>query len=52
MRESIKALATTDKIYMLKGWEDSKGAKLERVIAQGLDIPILYEEDKKQESGD
>ena len=52
MRESIKALATTDKIYMLKGWKDSKGAKLERMIAEGLDIPIMYEEDSKKESGE
>ena len=43
MRECIKALPDCDKIYMLKGWENSKGAKIERSIAKTLGIEIIYE---------
>ena len=51
MRESIKSLATTDKIYMLRGWSGSKGAQLERTIAKALDIPVIYEEQMQKEIG-
>ncbi|MEN6296068.1 MAG: DUF4406 domain-containing protein [Chloroherpetonaceae bacterium] len=35
-------------IYLLKGWEDSAGSRIELAIAKNLDFDIIYEE---QESG-
>lgn len=32
-----------DAIYMLKGWENSKGARAEHALAVALDLKILYE---------
>ena len=43
MREGIKLLMGCDKIYMLEGWEDSEGARLEHMIAKQLRMPTLYE---------
>ena len=43
MRESIKLLMDCDQIYMLEGWEDSRGARLEQKIALELAMPRLYE---------
>jgi hypothetical protein len=42
MRVDIKALVDCDAILMLPNWEDSDGAKLELVIAQGLKLEIYY----------
>ena len=44
MKMSIHQLMECDTIYMLKGWEDSKGAKIEHHIAQDLNYNIMYEE--------
>lgn len=44
MRECMLAIAGCDTIYMLKGWEDSKGARLEHHIAWELGMDIMYEE--------
>ena len=44
MDACIKVLLESDAIYMLKGWQLSKGAKLEHTIAEGLGIKIVYEE--------
>ena len=30
-------------IYMLQGWQDSKGARIEHYIATQIGIPITYE---------
>jgi hypothetical protein len=30
-------------IYMLKGWETSKGAKAEKALAEALGLEIMYE---------
>lgn len=30
-------------IYMLQGWKDSKGARIEHYIATEIGIPITYE---------
>ena len=38
-REDCKA------IYMLNGWEDSQGAVIELLLAQGMKHKVLYEED-------
>ncbi len=44
MRGDIELLLSCDGIYMLKGWEKSKGAKLEHEIATALKIKMMYEE--------
>lgn len=38
MRADLKLLLDCDYIYMLDGWEDSKGARLERELAENLGI--------------
>ena len=45
MRKAIPQLLECDGIYMLDGWDKSKGAKLERIIALELGIDVFYEED-------
>ena len=37
-------LIKCDTIYMLRGWKQSKGAKIERFIAQILRMQIKYQE--------
>ncbi len=43
MRVDIALLLTCDYIYMLKGWELSKGAKLELDVASSCGIKVLFE---------
>jgi hypothetical protein len=43
MRECIAALIECDFIYMLVGWGDSEGAKLEYDLAVKLGITVLYQ---------
>jgi hypothetical protein len=43
MREGIKRLMDCDRLYMLEGWENSEGARLENMIAKQLHISCLYE---------
>lgn len=40
----LMMLAEADAIYMMKGWEDSKGACLEHAWAEVLGIEIFYED--------
>ena len=35
-----------DAIYMMNGWEDSRGARLEKAYAEYQDKLVLYEERK------
>ena len=42
LRRDIKYLADATAIYMLPGWENSKGASLEHHIAQALGMEIIY----------
>lgn len=42
MAEDIKALLYCDAIFMLENWTNSKGAKIEHGIAQGLGLPVYY----------
>jgi hypothetical protein len=44
MRADLTRLLRCDKIFMLRDWQDSKGAKLEHSIAEALGIEIIYEE--------
>jgi len=39
----LAMIRACDVIYMLKGWEESKGATLEKTYADYLGIGILYE---------
>lgn len=48
MRSSIAQLVKCDCIYMLHGWEGSKGANIEKKIAEELGIPDLFTGLKKQ----
>lgn len=41
MQEDIKALVDCEGIVMLPGWADSRGATLERHIAQGLSLRVM-----------
>lgn len=43
MRRDIAMLLECDSIYMLLGWEQSKGAKLELDVASSCGIPVLFE---------
>lgn len=41
MRADIKALCDCDAIYLLPGWEQSKGAHLELHVAHRLGLKVL-----------
>lgn len=41
MKKCIKALLDCDAIVILPDWEQSKGAKIERQLAEDLDIQIF-----------
>ncbi len=43
MRADIALLLGCDFIYMLRGWELSKGAKLELDVASSCGIQVLFE---------
>lgn len=49
MREDIKRLVDCDIIYMMKGWKESKGARLEHHIATVLGMGVFYEDWKEAE---
>lgn len=43
MRLDLKALEECQIIYMLKGWENSPGARIEREFAMRLRLEVIYE---------
>lgn len=43
MRDDIKQLVDCDTIYILDGWRYSRGALLEKCIAEGLDMEVWFE---------
>ena len=45
MAVSMAALKRCEAVFMLKGWEDSDGARQEHMLAKILKLPVLYEEE-------
>ena len=43
MKHDLKAMMSADCIYMLKGYRESKGARLELFLAKILKYEIIYE---------
>ena len=43
LKRDISALLTCDTIYLLLGWEDSFGARIESLLAHALRLKISYE---------
>ena len=41
MGESIKYMGQVDAIYFMKGWEQSRGCRIERAVAQEYNVKIL-----------
>ena len=50
MRRDIPQLLTCEAIYLLPGWENSKGAWLEYAIANALKIPMFYKDSNQSPS--
>jgi hypothetical protein len=47
MRVDLNYLLTCDSIYMLHGWELSRGARLEYAVATGLDMEVIFQRSHK-----
>lgn len=47
MKMDIKALLDCDGIYMLRGWQKSKGATLEKHIAETLGMVVLFQDEER-----
>lgn len=47
MQHDIRALIVCDGVYMLRGWEDSRGARIEQFLANALDLLVLYQSEEK-----
>jgi len=41
--ESIKLLSLADYIYLMLGWENGRGCRIEKQVADTYNIPILEE---------
>jgi hypothetical protein len=48
MKLDIPALLNCHGIYLLRNWENSRGARLEKLIADGLDMIILYQPEQAE----
>ncbi len=49
MEVLIPLLKTCDAIYLLKGWENSRGSQIEKLFAEACGIDIGYESDRHTE---
>lgn len=47
LKKDIRKLLKCDTIYMMKGWSKSKGARLERIVADSLGMKVIYEEERR-----
>ena len=43
---AVAALKKCQAIYMLKGWESSKGAKAEKALAEWMGLSVLYQDEE------
>jgi hypothetical protein len=43
MKECVAALFDCDAIYMLSNWRESKGARIEKAIAEEMKMTIMFE---------
>mgnify|MGYP006405083289 CR=1 FL=1 len=43
LKRDVEALFEVHSIYMLKGWEESLGARMEHALAVALGLSIFYE---------
>lgn len=43
MAKDIIDLLQCDGIYMLQGWEDSQGARIEHAVAKEIGLKVMYE---------
>ncbi len=48
LRVALRAMTYCDTIYMLAGWQQSRGANLEYGVAVGLGMKVLVEGDSDQ----
>lgn len=48
MVADIRALLACEGLYALVGWENSKGARLEHMIAAALNMEIIYQPEVRQ----
>lgn len=49
MRKCILLISDVKEVYMLRDWQESRGARLEHYIASELGINILYEEEATED---
>lgn len=49
MRKCLLAISDADALYMLRDWQESRGARLEHYIASELGIKIVYEEEATED---
>ena len=40
LRQDVQAILSVDEVWVLPGWEDSRGSRFEVLIAQELGIPL------------
>lgn len=52
MAVAVLCSGQIDGIIMLDGWQRSKGAQIERLVAKGLGIPVYFESDAAKEEND
>ena len=45
MRQDIKALVDCDAVYMIEGWQYSRGATIESMLARDIGLRVFYSMD-------